>query len=180
VAYFSIASVGNSEVRGWSSSRLAFEPRDWQVDLRAELRKRITALSPEPGWLVAELYTVDASHYDVENALLYNVGPSAFAGLTHRGLAFRGYAVHPSASPEALTPVESAHPVLVRYAVRHSPPSWFSGSAAGRLSFRLPKLSGASKPHDVWLAASSTADVSRSRFTCRLRAATSREASPTC
>jgi len=82
--------ASSSRVEACSSSRLAFEPKGWQLDYRAELRQALRALKPVSGHvLVAELLTDDDHFFDVENVLLYNVGTSNVRPVTVDGLAFR-------------------------------------------------------------------------------------------
>jgi hypothetical protein len=69
--------IDDDVVEAWSSLRLAFEPKGWQVNFRAELRAALSGLrSPGPGEvLVAEYAAVDSGQLvDAENVLLYNVG----------------------------------------------------------------------------------------------------------
>ena len=77
-------------VVAWSAERLRFEPRDWQVAYRDELRDALRQLAGDtPRGLLAEYDAPEAAFVDVENVLLYNVGMAYFAPLIAGGLTCR-------------------------------------------------------------------------------------------
>jgi hypothetical protein len=76
-----------SVVEAWSTRRLSYEPKGWQVDLRSELRRAIRGLSPSPA-LHATCTSPDRAFSDLENVLFYNVGGIAFSPLGLQTLGF--------------------------------------------------------------------------------------------
>ena len=56
----------------WSNTRLQFEPKGWQLDMRAELRDALAAMAPCPDKILHATYgAVDTGEFiDVENVLL--------------------------------------------------------------------------------------------------------------
>jgi hypothetical protein len=67
-----------------ASTPLSFMPKDWQLDLRTEMRAGLKAL--DPGSLHARFWDGTGRILDVENALMYNVGPSHFNKHVEHGL----------------------------------------------------------------------------------------------
>jgi hypothetical protein len=81
VPYVVVAEPGGSRVEAWTSTRLPFEPKGAMMrDFRDDLRSAVARLSTSPTEALHAIYTspIDG-HFDVENVLMYNVGPSAFA-----------------------------------------------------------------------------------------------------
>lgn len=74
-----VADPGGSWVEAWSSTRLPFEPSGVMRDLRDDLASAVARLSAGPTEALHALYAspVEGS-FDVENVLLYEVGPAAF------------------------------------------------------------------------------------------------------
>ena len=76
---YAVASKGDSRVEAWSSTRLPFEPTGAMREFRGELRGAVAQLSAGPARGLYALYVSPVGgHFDVENVLLYNVGPRAF------------------------------------------------------------------------------------------------------
>src|SRR5437763_6942840 len=86
--------ASDRRVEAWSTRRLQFEPKGWQVELRAELRRALASLSAETGFLAAVYASPIRDAGDVENVLFYNVG-SGFGQTTQRGVRFERSFDHP-------------------------------------------------------------------------------------
>src|SRR5438552_4510390 len=72
---------GRDSVELWSTARLQFEPKGWQLEMRHDLRDALRALD---GDQVSALYAsplID-SRCDIENILIYNVGAATFRQLS--------------------------------------------------------------------------------------------------
>lgn len=137
----------------WSVRRLPFEPKGWVRDMRDELRAAVLALPPaKPGQMLEAVYTSPVLGFcDVENVVLYNVGPSSFHSLATHGLRVerRFSAV---IEPRELKGLADHH---WRYAsVPQSSESgyWRSGAELAEWSFAPPPLRGDLHPADVWIA----------------------------
>jgi hypothetical protein len=80
LTYVVVAELADSRVEAWSSTRLPFEPQTGAMrEFRGELRSAVAQLSASPAKGLYALYvSYIGGHFDVENVLLYNVGPSAF------------------------------------------------------------------------------------------------------
>ena len=74
-----------SSVQFWSDVRLPFEPKGDARAARDALRCALHGLAPT-GELIANYRSVDLQPCDVENVLIYNVGPSHFARLSAQRL----------------------------------------------------------------------------------------------
>lgn len=82
-------------VEAWSATRLAFEPRGWQVAFRDDLRAATRQLEVAPSEVLHAAYgSADRTGCDAENVLFYNVGQGAFAAAMRNGVRFeRGYSL---------------------------------------------------------------------------------------
>jgi hypothetical protein len=101
-AYRVDTDPGCSWVEAWSASRLPFEPTGTMREFRDELQRAVAHLSTGPDQALHALYTspVDG-HFDVENVLLYNVGPRAFASAAaHEIIVERTLGPVPGPPPE--------------------------------------------------------------------------------
>jgi hypothetical protein len=75
-----------SSVTAWSTARIPFEPRDWLLVFRRELQLAIAGLSPVDGKILYAAYRSPTSKYaDVENLLIYNIGPAQLSNATKMG-----------------------------------------------------------------------------------------------
>ena len=81
-----IADAGR--VEAWSVRRLPFEPRGTMLEFRSALRAGLAGLDATAGRLSCVYSSPLPDLCDAENVLLYNVGMSSFARLTHRSVAF--------------------------------------------------------------------------------------------
>jgi hypothetical protein len=78
-AYVVEAGPDGRMVEAWSSVRLPFEPQGMMREFRDDLRSAVARLSAGPTEALHALYTSPVhGYFDVENVLLYNVGPAAF------------------------------------------------------------------------------------------------------
>jgi hypothetical protein len=86
-------------VEAWSRCRLPFEPRGWLRDLRADLRAAAALLVADKGSVLRAVYaTADPTACDVENVLLYNVGPGSFARAATQGVRLERTDVVPAST----------------------------------------------------------------------------------
>lgn len=87
-----VASGDQGPVELWSRSRLPFEPKGEDLEMRGELRRALHTLQGGPGkGLRATLYSPPPPRgqvLDAENVLFYNVGTSAFVNAGTNGLAW--------------------------------------------------------------------------------------------
>jgi hypothetical protein len=81
--------TGEDHVRCWTSSVLPFEPRDWQRQLRLDLIAGIGRLAEAPTGLDVRFWDRDKRIHDLENAVLYNLGPGRFACFLPHGIRLR-------------------------------------------------------------------------------------------
>lgn len=100
-----------SSVTAWSTARIPFEPKGWLLEFRNQLRSAIPGLPSVDGRILYAAYRSPIRGYvDVENLLIYNVGPAYLASTTKRGLVFkRAYQVSRDC------PVELTSPALHQY-----------------------------------------------------------------
>lgn len=139
-------------VQAWSTARLQFDPQGWQRELRDEIRHAVPGLDPRPGRCLHAVYSSPAADAcDIENILLYNIGPGTFAHLARHALLLERSWLRPRC-PEALLGPPRHH---VAYSVstdtqfRH----WETGPVLATASAHLPHLTSTTKPASVWLAA---------------------------
>ncbi len=141
----------NETVEAWSIQRLPFEPKDWLLEFRHNLRTAIHSLQSQPTQILHAIYGAPrGSLCDTENILFYNVGLSHFTSLTTTGLRFeRGY-TYPS-PPYALdTPSLHYH----RYTMEEVNQDFFCWQAhrivAAWENVRIPRLTGKVTAGNIW------------------------------
>jgi hypothetical protein len=145
-----VVAASPDVVEVWSSFRLPFEPTSSQQGLRTDLRAALAALTfPGDALLRATYASAGRDFCDVENVLLYNVGPAAFAHLVRRGVWFeRSYAPPP---PMPIPEWQAKH--YYRYeptADGDASSGWLHADLlADFAGIALPAIT---KPHAVWLA----------------------------
>ena len=84
--------TGISSVTAWSTARIPFEPRDWLLVFRKELQLAIARLSSVDGKILYAAYRSPINNYvDVENLLIYNIGPAQMSNATKNGLVFKRF-----------------------------------------------------------------------------------------
>jgi len=100
-----------SSVAAWSTARIPFEPKGWLLEFRNQLRSAVAGLPSVDGRILYAAYRSPIGGYvDVENLLIYNVGPAYLASATKDGLVFkRSY----QASRDC--PTELSSPALHQY-----------------------------------------------------------------
>lgn len=128
-----------------STRRLSYEPKDWQITMRDELRsalKELELVTPDD-LLVATYNSPDRSFCDVENVLMYNVGSSSFRDLAGPGFVLeRGF-----------TPVSDEFDHEMIYQIVPAPyvsKRWDPIEQIGECCFSAPRLMSTLKPADVW------------------------------
>lgn len=103
--------TGTSSVTAWSTARISFEPKNWLLEFRNRLRLAIAGLPSADGKILYAAYGSPISSYvDVENLLIYNVGPAYLASATKSGLVFRRYY-----QVSRNCPIELSSPALHQY-----------------------------------------------------------------
>ena len=78
-----------ADVVAWSTKPVPFSPTDWRRDLRLGLVEGIRALGSTVGVLAAEVWDGTGRVLDVENALMYNIGPGEFRPFMRTGMWLR-------------------------------------------------------------------------------------------
>ncbi|MDP9164689.1 MAG: hypothetical protein M3O32_01240 [Actinomycetota bacterium] len=76
---------GPEHVRLWATRPLPFEPKDWQLQLRAAL----LGLQADGRSLAVQFWDRDRRVHDLENAVTYNVGLAPFTRHLQAGLILR-------------------------------------------------------------------------------------------
>lgn len=139
-------------VECWSTHRLQFEPEGWQRDMREGIRRAVPLLDPRPGRSLHAVYSSAADDAcDIENVLLYNVGPGTFAHIARTAIVLERSWRRP-VCPESLLDVPRHHvaySVSADTAFRH----WTAGDTLATVEAELPLLTSSLKPASVWLAA---------------------------
>jgi len=104
--------TSTSSVTAWSTERIPFEPKEWRLEFRNQLRSALAGLSSGGGKILYAAYRspIGESHVDVENLLIYNVGPAYLASATKNGLVFKR-----SYQASRNCPVELSSPALHQY-----------------------------------------------------------------
>lgn len=144
---------GGQQVEAWSTKRLQFEPKGWQLIFREDLRSAIASLAAAPNELLHAVYvSPDKTPSDTENILFYNVGEGAFANSALNGLRFERAFVRPSQCPISLTKMPLHYH---RYSLR-TPNSdlehWIEGDVLARLNAPLGSVNTNTKPASIWFA----------------------------
>ncbi|RIE08144.1 hypothetical protein SMC3_01375 [Candidatus Cryosericum hinesii] len=103
--------TGTSSVTAWSVARIPFEPKGWLLEFRNQLRSAVAGLPSVDGRILYAAYGSPISKYaDVENLLIYNIGPAQLSNATTKGLVFkRSYQISRDC------PVQLSSPVLHQY-----------------------------------------------------------------
>ena len=68
---------------------LPFEPKGWQLNLRAAMAGEIDRLAQQPGPLAVDVWDRDRRVHDLENAVMYNVGPNRYGPFMQPGFCLR-------------------------------------------------------------------------------------------
>lgn len=91
------------QVEAWSTRRLPFEPKGWQLAFRNDLRTAVASLAAEPEQILHAIYvSMDRTQIDVENVLFYNVGTRSFTRAARFGLRFERLYARPPSCPISL------------------------------------------------------------------------------
>jgi hypothetical protein len=171
--------TGETSVIFWSQQRLRFqtinEPEHMR-DCRKTIYQAIKRMkAPVEGRIFHA--TLDAStteRFDLENVLVYNVGPGGFREVTKHGLCIERQ--NENTDPERT--------YIHRYRFEQ-PPDSLTGNSSMTFDFKLEKLRGRVKPLSIWSAAvqslmalkiePTTILAKDERFELRIELITSRE-----
>lgn len=146
----------------WLHRRFPFEPKGDLVNFRTQVREAIRSLRRPPGSVLCATYSsVDESVCDVENVLIYNIGPSVFADSSRRGLRLVRSWTAPNASP-----LGHSFGHHHRYCFT-DPPRQPTAPGATEFSFTLTSLSGSTKPHEIWWRATAASRAAATPITGR-------------
>lgn len=156
----SIGSPSRGPVDCGSAERLNFEPKDWRLAMRDELRTAVRHLQSSGDEVLHASYaSASRETVDAENVLFYNIGMGAFSASSQTGVRFERVYSTPT-MPGSTGP----WPHLARYtvsALREPFTHWQSGRVLARWQdASSPVLGEETKPGDVWLA------LKRSGFEC--------------
>lgn len=150
--HVTVADSSRGPVCCGSTERLNFEPKDWRLSMRDELRSAVRGLRASGHEL---LHAVFASHsgeaVDAENVLFYNIGMGSFGPASGRGVRFER--IHSTAP---LREGAGDWPHQMRYTVSATSRSfeyWTPGHVLAEWSGSpSPPLGEDTKPGEVWLA----------------------------
>jgi hypothetical protein len=149
--YF-IYTPNNKMLEVYSSKRLPYEPKDWQLELRNTIRSHLKLLSGD-GVILQTLYkSMSQRFFDIENVLFYNVGPTSFSHLNLKFLQFERAYEHPPIANEdqhfehyqSYKIIEQDEQVSKYWMKKSTLATW--------MNVTIPKLSSEIKPHFIWHA----------------------------
>lgn len=151
--YFIKGPEDRNTVEVWSESRLPFEPKGWQLDMRNSVKSAVKRMKAENETMLHALFASDKEgFYDAENVLIYNVGSGAFADLCRKGLCFE----RKTSAPPKFSGGADHMPYYHRYSLmglREKPLHWKKkNSLASWTGVECPALRGENKPHSLWYA----------------------------
>lgn len=147
-----IADPARGPVCCGSAERLNFEPKDWRLAMKDELRAAVRGLRAGGSEMLHAVYASSSPDaVDAENVLFYNIGMGAFGPASRTGVRFER--IH---STEPLRESAGEWPHQVRYDVRAASEP-FAHWTPGRVLAEWrdapsPPLGEDTKPGDVWLA----------------------------
>lgn len=144
--HFIVVAEGH-RVTAWSTGVLPFEPKGWALQLRGTVRTATRRMLRPGDRLSATWWCADATA-DLENVLLYNVGPDTFWAATGPLWLRRRRAGAPSPPAPLCAPVVS----VVEYTTDAPAPE--PREPLVELRGRLPEISSpeALRPEEVWRA----------------------------
>jgi hypothetical protein len=145
-----IQSAGAHVVEAWFSARLPFEPRGRMLEARNQLQHQLKGLMGDlDSRLDATLSTRKRAFFDLENLLLYNVGPASFRRAARWNLRFAR-----TAAPIPIAPISGEWRYYHRYEVveQASEPS-NAFNPCLQFHFAMKRLNSTTKTHDVWYSA---------------------------
>jgi len=135
----------------WSEKRLPFEPQEWLVDLRAEIRTALRDLKCGPHQLLHAIYGARNIEFcDIENILLYNVGGGHFASLARYGIRLERSFTYPNPPEFMLTQKPHYH----HYTAADTDTgfiNWRVGQILAQWdNVIIPQLSSSTKIPSIW------------------------------
>jgi hypothetical protein len=140
-------------VEMWSTARLPFQPRGWQIDMRNDLRQALQELSRTSFGRLHAVYSAadNGAFVDTENVLLYNVGDAALRSLMTSAVTFeRSYQVPPQPPETGLGDRQTLHYHRYSQATDTSFEFWNPGRPLGAF-FDVP-VASVTKPAPAWKA----------------------------
>lgn len=170
----------------WSTVRLPYEPRDWVLEMRNDLRRALRDSAPRSGGRLHAVYSAadDGAFVDTENVLLFNVGSGALRPLMARSVIFeRGYGMPPPPLGSGLTEGATLHYQRYREARDDAFEFWRPGKQLAAFT-GVPVDSVDDKPGPVWKAirdfATPPAEIATAptRFLLKLHVTDTRETKP--
>ncbi|QZA08510.1 hypothetical protein K3U94_04180 [Mycolicibacter heraklionensis] len=181
-----VLRAASDVVELWSTVRLPYEPRDWVLEMRNDLRRALRDLAPRSGGRLHAVYRAadDGTFVDTENVLLYNVGNGALRPLMTRSVTFeRGYGMPPPPSGSGLTEGAILHYQRYREARDDAFDFWRPGKQLAAFT-GVPVDSVDDKPAPVWKAIRDFAKppaesaTAPTRFLLKLHVTDTRETKP--
>ena len=181
-----VLRASSDAVELWSTVRLPYEPRDWLLAMRNDLRLALRDLIPNSGGRLYALYsaTDNGEFADTENVLLYNVGSGALRPLMAHSVAFeRGYRMPDPPPASGLVEGVALHYHRYSEARDDAFEFWRPGRQVAAFT-GVPVDSVTGKPAPVWKAirdfATPPAQTSSAptRFVLNLRVTDTRLSSP--
>jgi len=142
----------NNTVELWSTKRLSFEPKDWLLEMKKDLKTVLMQLKSIDDAILYAFYSSRLQEYcDVENILLYNVGSGPFAHLCRKGLLIERKFELPPDCPSQL----SSAPLHYHYYGIADKDACSQDWESDYLSAKwknvpCPPLIGDIKPHAIW------------------------------
>ncbi|MCW4000916.1 MAG: tetratricopeptide repeat protein [Candidatus Bathyarchaeota archaeon] len=80
---------GRNTIEIWNEKRLPFEPKDWLLTFRNEIRSALTSLNCDTTEVLHAIYiSPEREPSDIDNILFYNVGTQYFQQTKYAGLCF--------------------------------------------------------------------------------------------
>lgn len=130
---------GDRHAHVWATRMLPFEPMGWQVSLRIAMAAELDRLARQIGPLTVDVWDRDRRVHDLENAVMYNVGPSRFDQFIASGIHLRRLA-----SPMFRTAPPLVEPAAAQYrfavGAGTSFPSDVPSQESFTFTFALPRL----------------------------------------
>lgn len=145
---FAVISGGATRVEFWSKTRLPLEPKGRLKTARTELQVALGTLVPVPGQRLRASYreTATQSHlFDVENILLYNVGPGNFRKLVENGIEL----VKENTPPPSCQDSRFGYYHRYEFVENIRPKVVF----LAEVEFSLKRLTSGHRPASIWWAA---------------------------
>lgn len=137
----------------WSTVRLPYQPRDWVLEMRNDLRRALRALAHTSGGHLHAVYGAadDGAFVDTENVLLYNVASGALRPLMARSVTVERNYETPRPPDNGLADGASLHYHRYSEARGDTFEFWTPGKRLGAFT-DIPVDAIDDKPAPVWKA----------------------------